>query len=249
MISVTRLSKFYGSFSALSNVSFEIKKGEVVGFLGTNGAGKTTLMRILTTYLQPSLGIVHIDGYRLGKDDLKIRRKIGYLPEVPPLYPSMTVEDYLKFSAQLKDVSQAELKSQIDYVLGECYLLEVRSKTIMTLSKGFKQRVGIAQALIGNPDILILDEPTSGLDPVQIIQVRSLIKKIGSERIVIVSSHILSEMEELAKRLLIIKEGKIVLDGNLDQVIHSQHQNLETIFLKLHGQAHRAYEKSFSYNV
>lgn len=234
MITAIRVSKYYGNFSALRDVSFEIKKGEVVGFLGTNGAGKTTLMRILTTYLKPSAGSVKIFGFDLGKDDLKIRQKIGYLPEVPPLYPSMSVKAYLKFAAQLKDVPSQRQKSQIDYVLNECHLKEVQEQTIATLSKGFKQRVGIAQALINDPEILILDEPTSGLDPVQIIQVRSLIKRLETNRIIIVSSHILSEMEELAKRLLIIREGKVILDGELSQVLASENESLEKIFLKLH---------------
>ena len=246
MIVATRICKYYGDFQALTDVSFEIKKGEIVGFLGTNGAGKTTLMRILTTYYQPTSGFVRIAGYRSGKDDLKIRQKIGYLPEVPPLYPSMSVKEYLKFSAQLKDVPLTRQRFQIDFVLQECHLKEVQDQQIATLSKGFKQRVGIAQALMNDPEILILDEPTSGLDPIQIIQIRSLIKKLGTNHIVIVSSHILSEMEELAKRLLIIQSGKVVLDGELSQVVRTKQQSLESIFLKLHGQAFRAYALDYS---
>lgn len=235
MITATRVSKYYGTFQALTDISFEIKKGEIVGFLGTNGAGKTTLMRILTTYLQADSGEVEIAGYRLGRDDFKIRQKIGYLPETPPLYPGMSVKEYLKFAAQLKDVPPKRQNIQIDYVLGECSLMNVQDQSIATLSKGFKQRVGIAQSLIHDPEILILDEPTNGLDPLQILQVRALIKKLSGKHIVIVSSHILSEIEELAERLLILQEGNIVLDGKLTQVIRTRQQSLESVFLKLHG--------------
>lgn len=249
MITATRVSKYYGNFQALTDVSFEIKKGEIVGFLGTNGAGKTTLMRILTTYLQADSGRVEIAGYRLGQDDLKIRQKIGYLPETPPLYPSMSVKEYLKFAAQLKDISVSRQNIRIDYVLRECSLNNVQDQTIATLSKGFKQRVGIAQSLIHDPEILILDEPTSGLDPLQILQVRTLIKKLSGKHVVIVSSHILSEIEELVERLLILQEGRIVLDGELTQVIQTRQRSLESIFLKLHGQSFQSYEKNLSHII
>ena len=235
MISVSKLNKFYGSHHVLRDVSFEVKKGEIVGFLGQNAAGKTTLMRILTTYIKPTSGYVQIGGHRLGRDDLKIRRKIGYLPENPPLYPSLYVEEYLRFAAQLKDVPAKHQSKCVEDVLNECHLKEVRHKEIAYLSKGYKQRVGIAQALINDPEILILDEPTNGLDPVQIIQVRDLIRKLGSNRIIIVSTHILPEIEQLAQRLLLIKDGQVILDGDLKDILHMRHQSLEEIFLKLHG--------------
>ena len=233
MITTKKITKYFGPFQALKDVSFEINKGEIVGFLGQNGAGKTTLMRILTSYLPASSGSVTIDGKDLSKDSLAIRRKIGYLPETPPLYPNMTVKDYLKFAAAIKDVPANRLNRQLDKVLEECQLQDVRSKTIGILSKGYKQRVGIAQAIIHEPKLLILDEPTSGLDPIQNLQVRKLIKSLKDEHTVILSTHILSEIEQIAKRVLIIKSGQIIVDGALD-VLLSKNQSLEEFFVKCH---------------
>ncbi|MCK5492668.1 MAG: ABC transporter ATP-binding protein, partial [Candidatus Omnitrophica bacterium] len=178
MIITQNITKYFGGFQALKNVSFTIGKGEIVGFLGQNGAGKTTLMRILTSYLPATSGEVIIGGKNAAKDSIGLRRKIGYLPENPPLYPNMTVKDYLLFAAQLKDVPTKWQCFQVDKVIEECNLNDVRGKTIAVLSKGYKQRVGIAQAIINDPEVLILDEPTIGLDPVQILQVRKLIKSL-----------------------------------------------------------------------
>lgn len=219
-----------------------------MGFLGQNGAGKTTLMRILTSYLPASSGSVMIDGKDISKDSLSIRQNIGYLPETPPLYMNMTVKDYLKFAAQIKDVPANRLNRQLDKVLEECQLGPVKSKTIGTLSKGYKQRVGIAQAIIHEPKLLILDEPTNGLDPIQNLQVRKLIKGLKDERTVILSTHILSEIEQIAKRVLIIKSGQIIVDDALDVILGknqddpSKRLSLEEFFVQCHAQAGDIYE-------
>ncbi|MGE0268967.1 MAG: ABC transporter ATP-binding protein [Candidatus Omnitrophota bacterium] len=234
MIKVDNLSKSYGPTTALRDISFEIGHGEIVGFLGQNGAGKTTLMRILTSYLMPTSGTVKINGLDITRDSLSIREKIGYLPETPPLYTNMRVADYLRFSAQLKNVPVKLRSKRIDRVLEDCNLGEVRNKIIATLSKGYKQRVGIAQAVINDPAILILDEPTSGLDPVQVQQVRKLIKNIETKRTVILSTHILSEIEQMAQRVFIIKEGAIIKDSPLQAILEG-HKNLEDAFLKTIG--------------
>lgn len=234
MIRADRVSKFYGTTEVLKNVSFEIKAGEIVGFLGQNGAGKTTLMRILTNYLMPSSGKVEINGLDNTRDSLKIREKIGYLPETPPLYTGMNVTDYLKFAARLKNIPSNRLSKSIERVLLDCNLQDVRSKIISTLSKGYKQRVGIAQAIINDPSILILDEPTSGLDPVQVQQVRKLLKNIETQRTIILSTHILTEIEQMAKRVLIIKDGSIIKDSSMQDILNG-HQNLEEAFLKTIG--------------
>ena len=234
MIKAVNVTKRFGSFHALKNVSFEIEEGEIVGFLGKNGAGKTTLMRILTTYLQATYGNVFISDLDVDKKVLEVRSKIGYLPESPPLYNNMSVKDYLKFAAAIKDIPSSKHKSHIERVVSDCQLGEVIQKPIHTLSKGFKQRVGIAQAIINDPDILILDEPTSGLDPTQIHQVRRLIKNLEKERIVLLSTHHLSEIENLVQRVLIIKEGEIVIDQDLKGLTKEHQKSLEQIFLDIH---------------
>lgn len=236
MIIAEQVTKYFGKFQALKGISFEIGKGEIVGFLGTNGAGKTTLMRILTSYLPATSGSVSIAGVDVAKNSLAIRKKIGYLPETPPLYTDMTTRDYLKFAAQLKDVPIKQQRIQIDKVVAECNLKDVQNKTISTLSRGYKQRVGIAQAIINDPEVLILDEPTIGLDPVQIIQVRNLIKSLEYERTVILSTHILSEIQQIAQRVLIIKAGEIIVDQPLEELLREHgNQQLEEVFLKIHS--------------
>ena len=242
MITTKNITKHFGSFQALKDVSFEISKGEIVGFLGQNGAGKTTLMRILTSYLPASSGTVMIDGDDIAKNPLTIRQKIGYLPETPPLYTNMTVKDYLKFAAEIKDVPSNQRLRQLDKVLEECQLEGVKNKTISILSKGYKQRVGIAQAIIHEPKLLILDEPTSGLDPIQNLQVRKLIKNLKDQRTVILSTHILSEIEQIAQRVLIIKSGQIIVDESLDVLLktsdadQSRDLTLEEVFVKYHSE-------------
>ena len=235
MIIAKQVTKYFGGFQALKGISFEIGRGEIVGFLGTNGAGKTTLMRILTSYLPATSGKVSIAGVDVTKNSLAIRKKIGYLPETPPLYTNMTTRDYLKFAAQLRDVPIKQQRTQIDKVLTECNLRDMQDKTIGTLSKGYKQRVGIAQAIINDPEVLILDEPTIGLDPVQIIQVRNLIKSLECERTVVLSTHILSEIQQIAQRILIIKAGEIIVDRSLKELLNEFEPNLEDTFLKLHS--------------
>jgi len=235
MIIARSITKYFGGFKALKDISFEINKGEIVGFLGLNGAGKTTLMRILTSYLPATSGTVIIGGKDVARDSLAIRKKIGYLPETPPLYSNMTIRDYLKFAAQLKDVPLKRLCVQVDRVLEECNLRDSQHKTISTLSRGYKQRVGIAQAIINEPEVLILDEPTSGLDPVQILQVRNLIKNLEYKRTVILSTHILSEIQQIAQRVLIIKSGEIVADDSLKNLLKDTELNLEDVFLRFHA--------------
>jgi ABC-2 type transport system ATP-binding protein len=238
MIKTKDVRKDFGSTQALKGVSFEIQKGEIVGFLGRNGAGKTTLMRILTSYLPATSGLVTVDGKDVVKDSLFIRRKIGYLPETPPLYFNMTVKDYVTFAARLKDVPVKNIRRQVEKVLDECYLRNVADQTMATLSKGYQQRVGIAQAIINDPAILILDEPTNGLDPVQIQRVRALIKNIERERTVIISTHVLSEIEQIAHRVLIIKDGMIIADDMLSSLLRDGQGkpcSLEDVFLRLNS--------------
>ena len=243
MITTKNITKYFGSFQALKDVSFEINKGEIVGFLGQNGAGKTTLMRILTSYLPASSGTVMIDGDDIAKNSLTIRQKIGYLPETPPLYENMTVKDYLKFAAEIKDIPVKQRLRQLDKVLEECQIEDVKDKTIACLSKGYKQRVGIAQAIIHEPKLLVLDEPTSGLDPIQNLQVRKLIKNLKDQRTVILSTHILSEIEQIAHRVLIIKSGRIIVDESLETLLKTPDDTkdaqptLEEVFIKMHNES------------
>lgn len=218
MIVVENLTKLYGARVAVDNVNFNIAKGEIVGFLGPNGAGKSTTMRMLTGFLSPSAGRVTIGGHDMAEDPIAAKQLLGYLPETPPLYPEMTVRDYLDFVAQLKGLSKAQRKERLEYVLEKCFLLDRRHQVIGQLSKGYKQRVGIAQALIHNPPVLILDEPTSGLDPQQIIQIRALIQELAAEHTIILSTHILPEVQTTCNRVLIISGGKLVAEGSAEQL-------------------------------
>lgn len=219
VIVVKNLYKNYGDFVAVRNVSFSVKKGEIVGLLGPNGAGKTTTMNILTGCISYSSGEVFVFGCDVFSEPLKAKKNVGYLPENPPLYQSMTVFEYLKFVCDIKKVSKK--KEEIKRVLGLCGLEEKNNKLISCLSKGFKQRVGIAQALIGNPAVLILDEPTSGLDPAQIVQVRSLIKLLSKKHTIILSTHILSEIQAVCDRIIIVNGGEIVADDCEENLLKS----------------------------
>lgn len=210
MIDVENLSKMYGSFTAVDGVSFGIAKGEIVGLLGPNGAGKTTTMRMVTGFLEPSQGSIRIDGQELSADPLAAKRKIGYLPENAPLYSDMIVADYLDYVAQVQGMDGSQ---RIPELARLCGLVEVMHKNVSELSRGYRQRVGLAHALIHDPEILILDEPTSGLDPNQIIDVRALIKEIGKTKTVVISTHILSEVEMLCDRVIIISRGRIAADS------------------------------------
>ncbi|MFN3411074.1 MAG: ABC transporter ATP-binding protein [Exilispira sp.] len=218
MIEVTNVSKWYGNLQALKNISFSIKESEIVGFLGPNGAGKTTAMRVITGYFLPNTGDVKIGDYSMEDEPKKAKALLGYLPENPPLYPEMPVVDYLNFVARLNGVAKKDLKNRIDYVISKTNLYEKYNSKIRTLSKGLKQRVGIAAALIHDPKVIILDEPTIGLDPIQIIEIRNLIKEIGKEKTIILSSHILAEIEEISSRVIIINKGEIIAEDTTDNL-------------------------------
>lgn len=212
MIELDHVSKFFGSILAVQNISFQVGKGEIVGFLGPNGAGKTTTMRMLTGFFPPTSGSARIGGLDVFEDSLAIRRKIGYLPENVPLYKEMIVKDYLGFAAEVKGLDRGQRKKAVAGVVDSCGLEPVRNRTIKKISKGFRQRVGLAQALIGDPELLILDEPTIGLDPKQIVEIRKLIKGFAHEKTVILSTHILPEVSMTCERVLIINNGRIVAE-------------------------------------
>lgn len=232
-IKVENLSKFYGQQQAVKNISFEIKSGEVVGFLGPNGAGKSTTMKMLTTYLTPNDGVINVDGIDTSEDALSVRKKIGYLPEQNPLYNDMNVMDYLHYAAELHSVPKAEIPEAAKKMVKLCGLEDVKHKDIGELSKGYKQRVGLAQAMIHNPDVLLLDEPTSGLDPNQIIEIRNLIKDLGKHKTLMLSTHILQEVQATCDRVIIINNGEIVADGTTDSLQRSfQGQLAIKLYLK-----------------
>ena len=210
MIEVTNLTKRYGSHVAVNHLSFRVEKGQIYGFLGPNGAGKSTTMNILTGYLAPTEGTVTIDGTDIQKEPEEAKKKIGYLPEIPPLYTEMTVEEYLKFAAELKKLPRAERKEQVEQVMEMTQITDMRGRLIRNLSKGYRQRVGLAQAILGNPEVIILDEPSVGLDPKQIIEIRDLIRKLGENHTVILSSHILSEVSAVCDHIMIISHGQLV---------------------------------------
>jgi ABC-2 type transport system ATP-binding protein len=211
MIQVENLTKYFGPVMAIRNVNFEVDRGEVVGFLGPNGAGKTTTMRILTTYLPATSGIARVANHDVMTQSMEVRRHIGYLPESVPLYPEMRLEEYLAFRARLKGVQRKERAARIDFCLERCRIREVRRRLIGTLSKGYRQRVGLADAMVHDPPILILDEPTAGLDPLQIRETLALIKELGEQHTILLSTHILSEVEAICQRVIIINMGQIGL--------------------------------------
>jgi ABC-2 type transport system ATP-binding protein len=210
MIKVEGLTKRYARHVAVNNISFEVGKGEIVGFLGPNGAGKTTTMRVLTCFLPPTSGTASVAGFDVLENPLEVKKRIGYLPETPPLYPEMEVGEYLTFVARLKGLPNADIPKRVNEVAGRCAVGEVKDKLIGKLSKGYRQRVGLAQAILHNPDVLILDEPTSGLDPKQIIETRELIASLSGDHTIILSTHILSEVEHSCQKVLIINRGRIV---------------------------------------
>ena len=215
MIEVESLTKFYGPRRAINNLSFQIERGEVVGFLGPNGAGKSTTMNILSCILPASSGTARIQGYDTFEHSIELRKIIGYLPETPPLYPDMSVFDYLIFAAQVRGLTGKHIKSAVEKVIEKCSLKDVSHRITGRLSKGYQQRVGLAQAMVHDPDILILDEPTIGLDPIQIIEIRKLIKELASTHTIILSSHILPEITQICQRVIIINEGEIAAVDSL----------------------------------
>jgi ABC-type multidrug transport system ATPase subunit len=230
MIEVHNLSKSYGDFIAVSDVSFSASKGQIVGFLGPNGAGKTSTIRMLSTYLPPTSGTATVAGFDIVSEADKVRQKIGYLPENPPLYGEMTVLEYLKFIAEIKGVPRAMAATRIDEVLERCFIVEVRNKLCQHLSRGYRQRVGLAQAIIHDPEVIILDEPTSGLDPRQIIEIRNLIRSLGQSHTVLLSTHILPEVSSVCNKVVIINRGRVVIESMLNQL--TKEKDLEQIFLE-----------------
>jgi ABC-2 type transport system ATP-binding protein len=220
-IKVENLSKFYGSQQAVKNISFEIKTGEIVGFLGPNGAGKSTTMKMITTYLTPNDGMISVNNTDTQENPVEVRKKIGYLPEQNPLYSDMNVLDYLVYAAELQSVPKEQINDSVKKMVKVCGLEDVKHKDIGELSKGYKQRVGLAQAMIHNPDVLLLDEPTSGLDPNQIIEIRKLIKDLGKQKTLMLSTHILQEVQATCDRVIIINNGEIVADGTTDSLQRS----------------------------
>ena len=234
MVEVQDLTKYYGDFPAIEDVSFEVKKGEILGFLGPNGAGKTTTMRIITGFMPPTSGTAKVAGYDVIDKSLEARKYVGYLPETVPLYTDMTVEGYLSFMGTLKGMHPKRIKARTGEVIGICRLGDYRKTIIGKLSKGFRQRVGIAQAVLHEPQVLVLDEPTIGIDPIQVVETRKLIKDLGSEHTVILSSHILPEVSMLCERVLIINEGQIMAEDS-PKNLAERLQGVERVQVEIKG--------------
>src|SRR6201981_2939352 len=234
MITVKELTKRYGRTIAVDQISFEVTKGQIVGFLGPNGAGKTTTMRMLTCFLPPSAGTAKVAGFDVLEQPLEVKRRIGYLPETPPLYPEMETAEYLKFVGKLKGLSGSDLQKRVDYVCERCAVADVRKKLLGKLSKGYRQRVGLAQAIIHNPDVLILDEPTAGLDPKQINETRDLIKSLAGDHTIILSTHILPEVEQTCERVIIINKGKLVATDSVNN-LQSRARGAELVLVEVAG--------------
>ncbi|MFC1726245.1 ABC transporter ATP-binding protein [candidate division KSB1 bacterium] len=242
MIEIKELTKYYGIKKAVDNISFNVERGEILGFLGPNAAGKTTTMRVITGYLPATSGTAAIDGFDVFENQMEVKKRIGYLPENPPLYMEMTVLSYLKFVAKIKGIQVKEVKSKIDRVLDICSIDNVSQRVIGKLSKGYKQRVGLAQALIHEPEVLILDEPTSGLDPIQINEVRELIKNIAHDNTVILSTHILPEASKMCHRIIIINEGQLIAVDTPEN-LRNRMSNASQLQLKVEGPANEIIEK------
>ena len=232
MIRIENLTKYYGPVKAVKSISFELNDGEIVGFLGANGAGKSTTLKMITGYISPTAGNVHVDGMNIIDDYLNIQKQIGYLPELNPLYSEMRVYDYLEFHASTRGVIGDEFKNALRKVVKDCGLKGIIHRTIGNCSKGYKQRLGLAAAIIHDPKILILDEPVTGLDPNQIVEIRQLIKKLGKEKLVLMSSHILQEIQATVDRIIIIHNGEIVADGTSEELI-SDSQGLTNLKLEI----------------
>jgi ABC-2 type transport system ATP-binding protein len=231
-IAVRNLTKYYDTEKAVNDISFDVKTGEILGFLGPNGAGKTTTMKIITCYMPPTSGAVEVEGFDIAEHSFEVRKKIGYLPEMNPLYLDMNVLEYLEYSARLHGLKDALLRSRLKEMVDVCGIAAVRHKDIGELSKGFRQRVGLAQAMIHDPEVLILDEPTSGLDPNQIVEIRNLIRQLGRAKTVVLSTHILTEVQATCDRVIIINDGKIAADGTLEQ-LQQDFRGSEKISLEL----------------
>jgi ABC-2 type transport system ATP-binding protein len=230
MIEVEHLAKKYGDYTAVSDVSFTAQRGDVVGFLGPNGAGKTTSIRMLVTYLPATSGRARIAGFDVASAADEVRRRIGYLPETPPLYGEMKVREYLRFVGRIKGIAADRLESSVDDAMARCFVSDVADKLCQHLSRGYRQRVGLAQAIIHNPEVIILDEPTSGLDPKQIIQIRQMIKSLAENHTVVLSTHILAEVTMVCSKVVIVNRGRSVLEGALSEVTATH--SLEQVFME-----------------
>lgn len=234
MIKVKDLTKRYARTIAVDQISFEVAKGQIVGFLGPNGAGKTTTMRVLTCFLPPTAGTATVAGFDVLEHPLEVKKRIGYLPETPPIYPEMETLEYLKFVGKLKGLSGAALQKRVDYVCDRCAIADVKTKLLGKLSKGYRQRVGLAQAIIHNPDVLILDEPTAGLDPKQINETRDLIKDLAGEHTIILSTHILPEVEQTCEQVIIINKGKLVATDSVRN-LQARARGAESVVIEVAG--------------
>ena len=234
MIQVQGLTKKYSRNLAVDHISFEVQKGEIVGFLGPNGAGKTTTMRMLTCFLPPSLGTANVAGFDILEQPLEVKRRVGYLPETPPLYLEMATVEYLQFVGKLKGLRGEELSKRVDYVCERCSITDVRTKLLGKLSKGYRQRVGLAQAIIHNPDVLILDEPTAGLDPKQVNETRDLIRSLAGDHTIILSTHILPEVEQTCEKVIIINKGKLVATDSVEN-LQARARGAESMLVEIAG--------------
>ncbi len=234
MITVKELTKRYARNTAVDQISFEIQKGQIVGFLGPNGAGKTTTMRMLTCFLPPTAGTATVAGFDVLEQPMEVKKRIGYLPETPPLYPEMRTGEYLEFVGKLKGLSKPELGKRVDYVCERCAVADVRDRLLSKLSKGYRQRVGLAQAIIHNPDVLILDEPTAGLDPKQINETRDLIKSLAGDHTIILSTHILPEVEQTCEQVIIINKGKVIATDSVNN-LQSRARGAESVIVEVAG--------------
>jgi ABC-2 type transport system ATP-binding protein len=235
MIIVKDLTKKYANAVAVDQISFSVDKGQIVGFLGPNGAGKTTTLRIRTCFLSPSSGSASVGGFDVLEQPLEVKKRIGYLPENPPLYPEMETAEYLRFVGRLKGLPSSELEQRVDYVCERCFVADVKKKLLGKLSKGYRQRVGLAQAIIHNPDVLILDEPTAGLDPKQINETRDLIKSLAGDHTIILSTHILPEVEQICEQVIIINKGKVVATDSVRN-LQARTRGDEALLLEIGGQ-------------
>jgi ABC-2 type transport system ATP-binding protein len=236
MIKVQELTKRYVRTTAVDRISFEVAKGRIVGFLGPNGAGKTTAMRMLTCFLPPSAGTATVAGFDVLEQPLEVKKRIGYLPETPPIYPEMETAEYLKFVGKLKGLSGAELQKRVNYVTERCAVADVKKKLLGKLSKGYRQRVGLAQAIVHNPDVLILDEPTAGLDPKQINETRDLIKGLAGDHTIILSTHILPEVEQTCEQVIIINKGRLVATDSVSN-LQARARGAESVLIEVGGRS------------
>jgi ABC-2 type transport system ATP-binding protein len=233
MIEVRGLVKKYGDFTAVKGITFSVPKGQILGLLGPNGAGKSTTMKILSCFMPATSGEAKVAGFDVFDDAMEVKKRVGYLPETPPLYLEMKIGEYIEFVAAIKQLERNRLKERMDFVLEHCGLTEVKNKVIGTLSKGFRQRVGIAQALVHDPEVVILDEPTVGLDPVQIVEIRNLIKGLAQSHTVILSTHILPEVVMTCDRVVLINRGQVQADGTVASLSQSSGETLEQAYLRI----------------